>query len=309
MAAKKNNIIVPADVPSRARKTFIHNYNAITHSTDRLLLFACDQKIEHLDLDFEGSNIHPDARDPEHIFQIASSAPIGALALHLGIIARYGAAYTSINYIAKLNGKTNLVPTTQQEPLSNQLWSVQDVIDLKKNSKLNICGVGYTIYLGSEYEHIMLTQAAQIIRQAHEHGLVAIIWIYPRGKAIKHDTDPVLLAGATGVATSLGADFVKIKPPESTKKNTSAEQLKRAVIAAGNAKVICSGGEKIDVASFLSDLHEQLHIAKTNGCATGRNIFQRSRKDACAFVQALAALVYDNCSVKDALKTYTHCSK
>lgn len=301
---RKQPIIIPADVPPRAHKTFIKNYTALTHNTNRLLLFACDQKIEHMDLDFEGPDIHSDARDPEHIFKIAAAASIGALAAHFGLITRYGTAYPKINYIVKLNGKTNLVPTEQHEPFSNQLWSVQDVIDLKKTSKLSISGVGYTLYLGSEYEHLMLTQAAQIIHQAHKHGLVAIIWIYLRGKAIKNDTDPAYLAGAAGIAASLGADFVKIKPPKKTKSTSQAEQLKRAVAAAGNTQVICSGGEKIDAQAFFSELHEQLHIAKTGGCATGRNIFQRSHKDAIAFAQALASLVYKDSSVQQAMKLY-----
>jgi fructose-bisphosphate aldolase / 6-deoxy-5-ketofructose 1-phosphate synthase len=309
MARKKNDIVVPADVPRRAHKIFTRNYAAITRNTNRLLLFACDQKIEHMDLDFQGTSIHADARDPEHMFKIASSTPIGALALHYGMVARYGNAYSDINYIVKLNGKTNLVSTDQHEPLSNQLWSVQDVVELKRNSKLSICGVGYTIYLGSEYEHIMLTQAAQIIRQAHENGLVAIIWIYLRGKAVKNDTDPAHLAGAAGVAVSLGADFVKIKPPHGTKNLSQADQLVRVVHAAGNTKVICSGGEKIDAPTFFTELHEQLHIAHTGGCATGRNIFQRSQKDACAFVHALAALIYDDSSAKQAVKIYNDLRK
>jgi fructose-bisphosphate aldolase / 6-deoxy-5-ketofructose 1-phosphate synthase len=300
--SSKQKLLIPADVPQAAHKQFTHNYNAITHSTDRLFLFACDQKIEHMDLDFQGSGIHADARETEHIFKIASQAPIGALAAHFGLIARYGNQYPKINYIVKLNSKTNLVSTKQHEPLSNQLWSVDDVVALKKHSKLSICGVGYTIYLGSEYEHIMLTQAAQIIHQAHEHGLVAVIWIYLRGKAITSDIDPVLLAGAAGVANSLGADFVKIKPP------ADAKQLTRAVAAAGNTAIICSGGEKIDTKDFLQELHAQLQ-AGIRGCATGRNIFQRSQKDALAFTQALAELVYDNCSLKEAMQIYNKTRK
>jgi fructose-bisphosphate aldolase/6-deoxy-5-ketofructose 1-phosphate synthase len=295
--SQKNTLLVPADVPHAAHKQFSHNYNAITHSTDRLFLFAGDQKIEHLDLDFQGSGVHADARDAEHVFKIASQSPIGAFAAHFGLIARYGKAYPKINYIVKLNGKTNLVPTKQHEPLSNQLWSVADVVALKQQSKLSICGVGYTIYLGSEYEHIMLTQAAQIIHQAHEHGLVAVIWIYLRGKAIANDTDPTLLAGAAGIANALGADFVKIKPP------ADAKQLIRASAAAGNTGVICSGGEKMDADDFLHDLHAQLK-AGTRGCATGRNIFQRSEKEASAFAHAIAALVYENVSAKEAIKIY-----
>lgn len=299
----KHTPFIPADVPTTAHKQFMHNYNAITHSTDHLFLFACDQKIEHLDLDFQGSGIHADARHPEHIFKIASQSPIGGLAAHFGLIARYGAAYPTINYIVKLNGKTNLVSAKQCEPFSNQLWSVQDVVTLKKQSKLSICGVGYTIYLGSEYEHIMLAQGAEIIHQAHQHGLVAIIWIYPRGKAISNDTDPILLAGATGVANSLDADFVKIKPPVGSKKNETAKDLMRAIAAAGNTGIICSGGEKIDAEDFFEDLYAQLQ-AGTRGCATGRNIFQRSEKDAIKFANAIAALVYDNASAKEAIKIY-----
>lgn len=300
--SQKHIVTIPADVPQAMHKQFMQHYNAITQSTNRLFLFACDQKIEHLDLDFQGPGIHADARDVEHVFKIASQSPVGGLAAHFGLITRYGKAYPDINYIVKLNGKTNLVSTKKQEPLSNQLWSVVDVVALKKQSKLSICGVGYTIYLGSEYEHIMLTQAAQIIHQAHEHGLVAIVWIYARGKAITNDTDPVLLAGATGLANSLGADFVKIKPPEGGKKN-GAQELIRAVAAAGNTGIICSGGEKIDVQDFLVDLSTQLKTG-TRGCATGRNIFQRSEHEACAFAHAIAALVYDDVSAQEAIRIY-----
>ena len=28
----------------------------------------------------------------------------------------------------------------------------------------------------------MLTEAAQFIRQAHEEGMIAVVWMYPRGK-------------------------------------------------------------------------------------------------------------------------------
>lgn len=304
MLHKPQPIIVPADVSSRARRSFIHNYAAITRNTDRLFLFACDQKIEHMDLDFQGPDIHADARDPEHIFYIAAHTPIGALATHFGLLSRYGMEYPDINYIVKLNGKTNLIPTEQDDPLSVQLWSVEDVLALKKDGKLNIRGVGYTIYLGSEYENIMLEQAAQIIRDAHKHGLVSILWIYLRGAAISNDSDPQHLAGAAGIANSLGADFVKIKPPKGTQKISSADYLARAVAAAGNTSVICSGGSKIKAENFFTELYDQLHVAHTSGCAVGRNIFQRSKKEAIAFAHAIAALIYEDATVKQAVKVY-----
>ena len=45
---------VPADVMPEARDEYITNYLKATRETGRLMLFACDQKIEHLNKDFYG---------------------------------------------------------------------------------------------------------------------------------------------------------------------------------------------------------------------------------------------------------------
>lgn len=289
---------IPADVPRSAHNEYIKNYTAITRNTGRLMLFACDQKIEHLNHDFYGSGISTDAAHPEHIFAIATQGMIGALATNFGLIARYGLKYPSINYLVKLNSKTDLIKTEQQDPFSQQLWSIQDLITFKKNSGLSICGIGYTIYLGSEFEHEMLKQAAQAIFDAHQYGLITILWIYPRGKSISNDQDPQLVAGATGVANALGSDFVKVKPP----KNIA--DIDQAVKAAGNTKVICAGGKMVNAVSFLQELYEQLHHG-TQGNATGRNIFQKTLPEAVALTKAIAAIVFENKDAETALSIYT----
>ena len=88
------------------------------------------------------------------------------------------------------------------------------MVDFSLRSGLNILAVGYTIYLGSEHEATMLHQAARIIYDAHQHGLITVLWIYPRGKAVADEKDPHLIAGATGVAACLGSDFVKVNYPK-----------------------------------------------------------------------------------------------
>jgi len=277
----KNNIIIPADVPTNADQEFLSNYQAITSPHGRLFLFAADQKIEHLNQDFYGPDIHEDVQKPEHLFEIASQGTIGAFATHLGLISRYGKQHPNINYVAKLNAKTNLL---DQDPLSEQLWDVKEVVKLKEQSSLKIRAIGFTLYLGSEYEHKMLNQAAQSIFEAHQHGLVAIVWSYVRGKAIKNDQDPEILAGAAGIANALGADFVKIKPPH------NPQDLKIAVAAAGNTKVICSGQKRTNPQQFLQTLQEQLN-AGAAGCATGRNIFQNSTKEAITMTKEIAKVI------------------
>lgn len=298
----QNKLIIPLDVPKQMHDQYLKNYEAITHGTHRLMLFSCDQKIEHLNADFYGPEIEPEINSPEHLFKIGQNGRIGAMATQLGLIARYGAKYNNINYIVKLNSKTNLIPTRVKDPLSSQLWTVQDIVEFKNYSDIPIRGVGYTIYIGSEYEHIMLTQAAQIIAQAHKHGLITILWIYPRGKNISEETDGQLIAGAAGIAHSLGSDFVKIHAPAGINNKTEADQLKIITQAAGNTKVICAGGHRVSQQDFLEELYNQINHGNTAGCATGRNIFQRSEKEAVALTQAISSIVYDNASVSDAIK-------
>lgn len=287
----KSSIVIPADVPARSEKVYRENYEALTHVNGRLLLFAADQKIEHLNDDFYGPGIHSDANNPEHLFRIADQGSICAFATHLGLIARYGRQYPKINYLVKLNGKTNLIPTAQRDPLSPTLWTIEDVIQFKKESGLLIRGVGYTLYPGSEYESEMLKTAAHVITQAHAHGLVTVLWMYPRGKSVKNERDGALTAGVAGLAAALGSDFAKINPPDGDSKKTGAEWLAVAAQAAGNTKLICSGGKTKEPKEFLQELKEQLTTGGMMGCATGRNIHARGLQDAIAMTKSINDLI------------------
>ncbi len=293
-----HNTFIPADVPEKKHDTFVKNYTAITRNTNRLFLFSCDHKIEHLNNDFYGEGISSQALHPEHMFRIASQGNVGAMATHLGLLTRYAHHYPTVHYIAKLNATTNLVPSEQADPHSTLLWTIDDVMDFKNNNKASIAGVGITIYLGSEHEAQQLQQAAQVISKAHNEGLVTIIWMYPRGKAIYDEHNPNLIAGATGVALSLGADFVKIKIPAPTEILTRAQSLKIACASAGNTKVVCSGGQTRNEEEFLQELYEQIHVGDAAGTATGRNIFQRPLAQGIALTNAIAAIVYDNVDLK-----------
>lgn len=293
---------IPADVPLNMHKEYAKNYYALTRGTSRLLLFAADHKIEHLDKDFFGPSIPLQAHDPEHIFRIASKGSIGALAIQLGLIAQYGKNYPDVNYIVKLNSKTNIIGTEYKDPFSRQLWQVEQIIGFKLSSQLSVCGIGLTVYVGSEYEDLMLAQAAQAVYKAHQHGLITILWMYPRGKHVKDERDGALIAGATGIATSLGSDFVKINAPHATHEQTSAELLKRAVEAAGTTKVLCAGGETQPLGSLLHEIHEQLTIGGTAGAGIGRNIYQQPLNQAIALTNALSSLIYDKADLTTALR-------
>lgn len=298
---KHSSMQIPVDVPSSKHQEYSDNYNAITHATNRLMLFACDQKIEHLNEDFYGPGLDPQIQHPTHLFSIAAQGEIGAFAIQPGLFARYARQYPTIPYILKLNSKTSCVPTEQKDPFSNHLWTVEQVIQLKQeNPQIPIYGVGCTIYLGSEYESTMLQQAAEMIFKAHQHGLITLTWIYPRGKSIKNAYDGNLAAGAAGVANALGADFVKIMVPHEDAQHSSYQWLATAVNAAGSTGVICSGGSRQDPYSFLKHLWYQIHEGSVAGAAVGRNIFQHPTAHAIAMTRAISALIYDDASIEKA---------
>jgi DhnA-type fructose-1,6-bisphosphate aldolase and related enzymes len=299
----KEEVIVPLDVPKTMRETYVNNYMEMTKGTGKLMLFAGDQKVEHLNDDFYGEGVPEDDANPGHLFKIASQAKIGVFATQLGLISRYGMDYRDVSYLVKVNSKTNLVETAQADPFSNLWYDVDQVAEFKENSGLNILGVGYTIYLGSEFEAEMLVQAAQVIYDAHKHGMLSVLWIYPRGEAVKDEKDPHLIAGATGVGACLGTDFVKVNYPKKEGAK-SAEIFKEAIKAAGRTKVVCAGGTSDEAEAFLKKLYDQIHISGAQGNATGRNIHQKPLDEAVRMCNAVYAVTVEDASVEDALKIY-----
>lgn len=298
----KQDILVPMDVPSESRADYQKNYDAMTHGTGRLMLFAGDQKVEHLNGDFYGEGIHEDDADPKHLFRIASKAKVGVFATQLGMIARYGMDYKDVPYMVKMNSKTNLVKAGQRDPISAAWFDIEQVAEFKKNSGLNILGIGYTVYCGSEFEPQMLREAAQIIYKAHQHGLVTCLWMYPRGKGVENEKDPHLVAGAAGVAATLGSDFVKVNYPKPSDGGNRALAFKETIVAAGRMKVVCAGGSSKDDESFLKELYDQIHMSGAMGNATGRNIHQKSFDEAVKMTNAISAITLEDASVEDAMK-------
>ncbi|BAF70038.1 aldolase [Nitratiruptor sp. SB155-2] len=293
--------LIPADVPPEKKGEFLAHLQETTNGTGRLMLFAGDQKVEHLNNDFYGPGIPLEDNNPEHLFKIASKAKVGVFATQFGLISRYAPDYKKIPYLIKLNSKTNIIPYSAKDPYSQQWIEVEEAIEFARYSGINLQGFGYTVYLGSEHEHSMLTEAANIVHTAHKHGYLAVLWMYPKGNFVKDEHDPHLIAGAAGVALCLGADFAKVKVPYKDGKFIP-ELLIEATVAAGNCGVLCEGGKKIDERTFLQELYDQIHIGGTRGNGTGRNIHQRPLEEAIKMANAIYAITCEDKSVDEAIK-------
>ncbi|MGC8508188.1 MAG: aldolase [Thiomonas sp.] len=289
--------VIPADVPEREHARYLANLHRATQGSGRLMLMAGDQKVEHLNDDFVGDHVAADDGDPAHLFRIASAARIGAFATQLGLIARYAGDHRDVPYVVKLNAKTHLLPVGSVDPLSRQWHTVEQVVRLRDGAGLNIVGIGYTIYPGSTFEAEMLVEAARAVFEAHQHGLLAILWAYPRGKSVSDERDPHLIAGVAGLAACLGADFVKVNAPHG-----GPQALHEAVRAAGRTGLVCAGGSERGAEAFLAELHAQINQAGAAGSATGRNIHQRPLVEAVRLCNAITAIDCDGASLNDALR-------
>ena len=166
----------------------------------KALYLAYDHGMEHGPVEFEGAER---AVDPQYVLDIAHQGGYTAVILQKGTAAKYYDVWGAderggIPLIIKLNGKTNI---PELEPYSPLLCTVEEAVELGASA------VGYTIYLGSEKESMMLWEFGQVVREAHEAGIPAIGWIYPRGKWVEEkygsDTNPEVVAYAARVGLEL----------------------------------------------------------------------------------------------------------
>lgn len=223
------------------------------------LFLAYDQGMEHGPTgDFNDKNI-----DPRYIIKIAQEGKFNAIIFQKGIAEKYNDEIkkSGVPLILKLNGKTNLY---KGEPVSAQLATVTEAVSL------GAVAVGYTIYIGSEYESEMLEQFETIERDAHAQGIPVIAWIYPRGRSVDVKKGGELLAYACRVGLELGADIVKVH------WGGNPEDLKWAVKSAGKTKVVIAGGVKKEEKTLLEEIKTAMKCG-VSGIAIGRNMWQSEK--------------------------------
>jgi class I fructose-bisphosphate aldolase len=238
-------------------------------TNERSMLLAYDQGLEHgPSADFNDKNV-----DPAYIMEIASTGGFNGVVFQKGVAERFYEG--KVPLIIKLNGKTSL---SKGEPISRQVCSVEEAVSLGAK------GVGYTIYLGSGLESEMLAEFGKIQEEAHQRGLPAIAWIYPRGAAVQNDTSKEIVSYAARAGLELGADAVKIK------YTGDSATFSWAVRAAAGVRVFMSGGPKAPTdGDFLRQVEGVINAGAT-GVAVGRNVWQN--EDPLAMAEKLKSVIF-----------------
>lgn len=239
------------------------------------MLLAYDQGFEHgPSLDFNDKNV-----DPAYIMEIATKGGFNGIVFQKGLAEKYYDGRVPL--IVKTNGKAGLA---KGEPNSMRNCSVEYAISLGAKA------VGYTIYLGSQFEGNMFQEFGELQEKAHEHGIPAIAWVYPRGQTVTNDTTKEIVSYAARVGLELGADAVKIK------YTGDPQTFSWAVKSAGKALVYMSGGPKAPTdEDFLNQVRGVMQAGAT-GLAVGRNVWQN--EDPIKMANYLRQIIFERKSVE-----------
>ena len=318
----KNQLILPGPdyvdrvlVYSDRSPNVLRNYHSLLNhgrlaGTGYVSILPVDQGIEHS----AGASFAPNPIyfDGDNIVKLAIEGGCNGVASTLGVLGSISRKYAhKIPFILKIN--------------HNELLTLPNKFDqilfasVKQAFNMGAIGVGATIYFGSEESTRQIVEISQAFEQAHELGMITILWCYLRNSGFKKDgKDYHTASDLTGQANHLGvtiqADIIKQKLPEvdggykaiggekksygkySEKMYTDLNSenpidLTRYQVVnqyMGRIGLINSGG-----ASGKNDLAEAVTTAIVNkraggmGLISGRKAFQKPMKDGVTLLNAI----------------------
>lgn len=273
--------------------------------TGYVSILPVDQGIEHSAAASFAKN--PVCFDPKGIVELAIEGGCNAVASTLGVLGSLARKYAhKIPFILKINHNELM---TYPNKFDQLLFA-----NVKQAWDMGAAAVGATIYFGSEESGRQIQEISHAFQQAHELGMVTILWCYLRNSAFKTaEKDFHVAADLTGQANHLGvtiqADIIKQKLPENNggfnalkfgktdklvyEKLTTDHpiDLTRYQVVncyMGRSGLINSGG-----ASGTNDLAEAVRTAIINkraggmGLISGRKAFQKPMAEGIKLLNAI----------------------
>ena len=176
--------------------------------TGYVSILPVDQGIEHSG----GASFAPNPEyfDPENIVKLALEGGCNAVASTYGVLGAVARKYAhKIPFMVKFNHNELLTYPNQanQIPFGN----IRQCYEMG-------AAVGATVYFGSENSGEQIQYVSDMFAEAHDYGMVTVLWCYLRNNAFKVDgVDYHSSADLTGQANHLGvtiqADIIKQKLP------------------------------------------------------------------------------------------------
>lgn len=185
--------------------------------------------------------------------------------------------------VLRVSGGTSIVgPHLENESVT---------VDFEEAIRLNVCGVGLSVFVGTEFEKQTLTGLSELVNQGEKYG-IPVLGITAVGKELEK-RDSRYLALCCRICAELGARVVKTYYCEDFEK----------VAGTCPVPVVIAGGPKLETEM---DVFNMTHEAVSRGAAgvdMGRNIWQRDNP--VAILRAIRGIVHENMTAKQAHEMFT----
>ncbi len=201
-----------------------------------------------------------------------------SLMLTRGVLRTSVDPHSGTNVVLRVSGGVSIIgPSLANEGIST---SIKDAI------RLNVAGVGLSIFVGTEYERQTLLSLAELVNQGEEYG-IPVLAITAVGRELEK-RDARFLSLCCRIAAELGAHIVKTYYCEDFEKVT--ESCPVPIVIAGGPKL----ATELDALEMAYNAIQQGAV----GVDMGRNIWQSDH--AVAMIRAIRAVVHENYTPKEA---------
>jgi fructose-bisphosphate aldolase, class I len=208
-----DRIVAGSDRSPNVLRNFQHIFNTgRLAGTGYVSILPVDQGIEHS----AGASFAPNPAyfDPENIVKLAIEGGCNAVASTFGVLGSVSRKYAhKIPFLCKFNHNELLTyPNTSDQTLYG---TIRECFDM------GAVAVGATIYFGSTESRQQIDYVSRMFAQAHELGLVTVLWCYLRndhfkvkgadGKTTDYHTSADLTGQANHLGVTIQADIIKQK--------------------------------------------------------------------------------------------------
>ncbi|MEM7009777.1 MAG: 3-hydroxy-5-phosphonooxypentane-2,4-dione thiolase [Thermodesulfobacteriota bacterium] len=152
--------------------------------------------------------------------------------------------------------------------------------------KLNVAGVGISVFVGSDYESQTLLNLAELVNKGEEYG-IPVLGITAVGKELEK-RDARFLSLCCRICAELGTHIVKTYYCEDFEKVTTSCP----------APIVIAGGPKLETEMDVFEMTYNALEQGAIGVDMGRNIWQNDHP--VAVLRAIRSIVHENNNAKQA---------
>lgn len=186
------------------------------------------------------------------------------------------------NVVLRVSGGVSIVgPALENEGITT---SFKDAI------RLNVAGVGISVFVGTSHERQTLLNLAELVNQGQEYG-IPVLGITAVGKELEK-RDARYLSLCCRICAELGTHIIKTYYCEDFEKVTTSCP----------APIVIAGGPKLETEMDVFELTYNAIQQGAVGVDMGRNIWQNDHP--VAIIRAIRAIVHEGFKPKQAHKLF-----